>query len=74
MTNDSNVDSDLIPTGLTVPWTAFEGTAPMGGSKVKGGEGGGGERERHIEVQRDTERHRETERQRDAGTDTEIEG
>ena len=44
VTNDSNVDSDLIPTGLTVPWTAFEGKAPMGGSKVKGGKGGGRKR------------------------------
>jgi len=32
VSNDSNVYSDLIPTGLTAPWTAFDGSAPMGGT------------------------------------------
>ena len=29
---DSPVNSSLIPTGLTTPWTAFNGSAPLGGT------------------------------------------
>ena len=32
MCADSPVDSSLIPTGLTAPWTAFDGSAPLGGT------------------------------------------
>jgi len=30
--NDSNVNSSLIPTGVTAPWTTFDGSAPLGGT------------------------------------------
>ena len=31
---DSNVNSSLIPTGLTAPWTKFDGKNPIGGTKA----------------------------------------
>merc|ERR1719469_22158 len=35
VTNDSNVDSDLIPTGLTAPFLGFDGSKPIGGTFEK---------------------------------------
>lgn len=32
VTNDSNVYSDLIPTGVTAPWATFDGSSPIGGT------------------------------------------
>jgi len=32
VTNNSNIYSDLIPTGATEPFTAFDGTSPIGGA------------------------------------------
>eukprot|EP01062_Namystynia_karyoxenos_P056133 TRINITY_DN47090_c0_g1_i1.p1 TRINITY_DN47090_c0_g1~~TRINITY_DN47090_c0_g1_i1.p1 ORF type:complete len:359 (+),score=79.86 TRINITY_DN47090_c0_g1_i1:70-1146(+) len=32
MPNNSNIDSSLIPTGLTTPFSGFDGSAPIGGT------------------------------------------
>lgn len=32
VTNDSNIYGNLIPTGLTAPWTMFDGSSPLGGT------------------------------------------